>query len=189
MAEETQAAPAAQQFDLNAMAERLSQAAAQGTAQAIERVAQRQQEQARVVQQQQQTQADPVASTILQTVAPHLRELAIKGDSGRDAAVFYATTPAAHRWSGVIEQRFNDLLARNIPVDRASLWNLIKGEQGLTADGIKFEEAVKRRDEEIQRAKDAETIRGSRGGVNTQTRDASSMTTDELSKALEDVAF
>ena len=52
MAEETQAAPAAQQFDMNAMADRLSQAAAQGTAQAIERVAQRQQEQARVVQQQ-----------------------------------------------------------------------------------------------------------------------------------------
>src|SRR5712664_3278172 len=107
MPEETQAAPAAPQFDMDALAEQLTRAAARGAAQTIESVAQRQQEQARVVAQQQQTQADPVASTILQTVAPHLRELAIKGDSGRDAAVFYATTPASHRWSGVIEQRFN----------------------------------------------------------------------------------
>ena len=187
MAEETQPQPAA--IDMDALAARLQQAAAQGTAAAIENVANRNRQQQEQERAAAATQADPIASTIMPVLAPALRELAIKGDSGRDAAVFYATTPAAHRWSGVIEARFNDLLSRGIPVDRASLWNLIKGEQGLTADGIKFEEAVKNRDEAIKRAQEAETIRGSRGGAPAGQRDASRMTADELATALEDVAF
>jgi hypothetical protein len=191
---EPQAAP---QFDMEAMAQRIAadaqRAAAAGTQQAIDRATaaanQRQQQHERQ-QQQERTQADPVASTILNTVGPALRELAIKGDSGRDAAVFYTTTPAAGRFSGVIEGRFNDLLARGIPVDRASIWNLIKGEQGLTHDGITFEEQIKRRDEEVKRAEEAATIRGSRGGAPSQMiRDARAMSPEDLETALDNVAF
>jgi hypothetical protein len=120
-------AGAAPQFDMAALTAQLQQAAAQGTQQAIEGVARRNAAEQRAQQAQAATQADPIASTIMPVIAPALRELAIKGDSGRDAAVFYATTPQSHKYSGVIEQRFNELLARGIPVDRASLWNLIKG--------------------------------------------------------------
>lgn len=184
MAEETQAAPAA--FDMDAMAARLTQAAAQGTQQAIERVAQRNQDSQNRERAAAATQADPVASTIMPILAPALRELAIKGDSGRDAAVFYATTPQAAKYSGVIESRFNELLARGIPVDRASLWNLIKGEN---QDSF-VKEAIERRDAEVKAAQEAATVSGSRGGVpQGQIREASSMTVDELQKALDNVAF
>lgn len=184
MAEETQAAPAT--FDMQAMAHQLQEAARAGTQQAIEGVARRNQQQ----QQQQQavaaTQADPVASTIMPILSPVLRELAIKGDSGRDAAVFYATTPQAAKYSGVIEARFNELLARNIPVDRASLWNLIKGEN---QDSF-VKEAIERRDAEVKAAQEAATVRGSRGGAPSgQVREATSMSQDELLKALDNVAF
>jgi hypothetical protein len=190
---ETQPQPV-QTVDLEAMASRIAaeaqRAAAAGTQQAIERVAANQRQAQERQQQQERTQADPVANTIMSTVGPVLRELAIKGDSGRDAAVFYTTTPAAGRFSSVIEARFNDLLARGIPVDRASIWNLIKGEQGLTHDGITFEEQIKRRDEEVKRAEEAATIRGSRGAVPSQiTRDPFSMAPDELEKAIDGVAF
>ena len=182
---ETQAAPAAP-FDMDAMAARLQQAAAQGTQQAIEGVARRNQAQQQQQQQAAATQADPVASTIMPILAPALRELAIKGDSGRDAAVFYATTPQAAKYSGVIEQRFNELLARGIPVDRASLWNLIKGEN---QDSF-VKEAIERRDSEVKAAQEAATVRGSRGGApQGQIREASSMSQDELLKALDNVAF
>jgi hypothetical protein len=188
---EPQAAPT---IDLEAMATRIGQeaqrAAAAGTQQAIERVAANQRAAQERQQQQERTQADPVASTIMGTMEPALRNIAIRADSGRDAAVFYTTTPAAGRFSGVIEARFNDLLARGIPVDRASIWNLIKGEQGLTHEGITFEEQIKRRDEEVKRAEEAATIRGSRGGAPSQmVRDARSMSAEDLDKALEDVAF
>jgi hypothetical protein len=181
---ETQAAPAA--FDMDAMASRLQQAAAQGTAQAIENVARRNQEQQQQEANARATQADPVASTIMPILAPALRELAIKGDSGRDAAVFYATTPQAAKYSGVIEARFNELLKRGIPVDRASLWNLIKGENQESF----VQQAIKDRDEEVKRAQEAATVRGSRGGAPAaQVREASSMSQDELLKALDNVAF
>ena len=127
-----------------------------------------------------------MASTILPIVGPALREVAIKADSGRDAAVFYATTPQSHKYSGVIESRFNDLLARGIPVDRASLWNLIKGEN---QDAF-IAEAIKQRDEEVRRAQEAATVRGTRGGAPmAQVRDPHTMTQDELATALENIAF
>ena len=193
MAEDTQPQPA-QTIDIEAMTSRIAaeaqRAAAVGTQQAIERVAANQRQAQERQQQQAQTQADPVASTILSTVGPALRELAIKCDSGRDSAAFYCSTPAAGRFSQVIESRFNDLLARGIPVDRASIWNLIKGEQGLTHDGITFEEQIKKRDEEVRRAEEAATIRGSRGGAPSHmVRDPRSMSAEDLDKALEDVAF
>jgi hypothetical protein len=187
---ETQAAPAAPQFDMNAMADRLAQAAAVGTQQAIERVAQRNQQQQQAVERERAVQADPVASTILQTVAPHLRDIAVKGDHGRDAAVFYATTPGAHKHSGLIESRINQLASQGIHVDRASVFNLIKGEMGLTHEGVTFEEAIKRRDEDVRRAEEAATVRGSRGGApTTRLVDPYSLTTEDLGKALEDVNF
>lgn len=190
MAGETEPqAAAAPQIDLDALAARLQQAAAQGTQAAIEGVARRQQHQQAAAAAAAATQADPVASTIMPIIAPALRELAIKGDSGRDAAVFYATTPAAHRFSGQIESRFNDLAARNIPVDRASIWNLIKGEQGLTPGGLTFDEAIKQRDEEVKRAQEATTVRGSRGTPTAPVRDPYSMTPDELASAIDGVAF
>jgi hypothetical protein len=185
MAEETQPTPGAG-IDMEALAMRLQNAAAAGTAQAIEGAARRNQQQLQQQEQQRQTQADPVASTIMPVIGPALREVAIKADSGRDAAVFYATTPSSHKYSGLIETRFNELLARGIPVDRASLWNLIKGENQETF----VAQAIKERDEEVKKAQEAATVRGSRGGAPAApVRDASSMTADELSKALEDVAF
>jgi len=187
---ETQAAPAAPAFDMNAMADRLAQAAAAGTQQAIERVAARNQQQQQAAEQQRQTQADPVASTILNTVAPLLQKVAVKGDHGRDAAIFYATNPAAAKFSGVIEGRVNELSARNIEVDRHSVWNLIKGEQGLNADGLTFDQALERREAEVKAAREAETIRGSRGGAPAPIlRDPTSMSAEELEKAMENVAF
>ncbi len=184
MAEETQAAPAA--FDMDAMASQLQQAAARGTAQAIENVANRNRQEQETARAAAATQADPVASTIMPILAPALRELAIKGDSGRDAAVFYATTPQAAKYSGVIENRFNELLRRGIPVDRASLWNLIKGENQETF----VKEAIAARDQEVKNAQEAATVRGSRGGTpQGQVREATSMSQDELLKALDNVAF
>ncbi len=185
---------AAQTIDIEALTSRLAaeaqRAAAAGTQQAIERATANQRAAQERQQQQERTQADPVASTILDTVRPMMRELAIKGDSGRDAAVFYTTTPAAGRFSGVIESRFNDLLARGIPVDRASIWNLIKGEQGLTPDGLTIEDEIKRRADDVKRAEEAATIRGSRGGApSAVTRDARSMSADELEQALDGVTF
>jgi hypothetical protein len=182
---DTQAAPAAA-FDMDALAARLQQSASQGVQQAIEGVARRNQDQQNRERANAATQADPVASTIMPILAPALRELAIKGDSGRDAAVFYATTPQAAKYSGGIEARFNELLARGIPVDRASLWNLIKGENQETF----VAEAIKNRDAEVKAAQDAATVRGSRGGApQGQIREASGMTQDELLKALDNVAF
>ena len=188
---ETQPAPAAPQIDVNAMAERLAAAAAQGTQQAIERVAARNQAQAAAAEQTRQTQADPVASTILSTVGPALRELAVKGDSGRDAAVFYATAGAgARRFAAQIEARHNELLARGIPVDRASLWNLIKGENGIDDNGETVDQAIKRRDAEVRRAAEAETVRGSRGGApDPRAVDPYSQAPDELAKSLEGLPF
>lgn len=182
---ETQAAPAPA-FDMDALASRLQQAAAQGTQQAIEGVANRNRQEQERERANAATQADPVASTIMPILAPALRELAIKGDSGRDAAVFYATTPQAAKYSGMIENRFNELLKRGIPVDRASLWNLIKGENQDTF----VAEAIKSRDAEVKAAQDAATVRGSRGGAPAgQVREATSMNRDELEKALENIAF
>ena len=160
---ETQPQPAAApQIDMDALAARLQQAAAQGTAQAIERVAnQNTQAQARE-RAAAATQADPIAQTVLPVVAPALRELAVKADSGRDAAVFYATTPAA------------------------SLWNLIRGE-----NLDKFvTDAIAQRDADVKAAQEATTVRGNRGGAPAQqVREASSMSREELEKSLENVAF
>lgn len=185
MAEETQAAPAAQAFDVNAMAAQLQNAAAAGTRQAIEAVAARTQQERQEAVRQQQTQADPVASTILQTVEPALRNIAIKGDSGRDAAIFYATTPAAAKYAQQIETRHNELLNRGIPVDRASLWNLIRGEN---LDAF-VEERVKQRDADLKRAQEAETVRGTRGAPMEPVRDAREMSPEDLAKAIENVSF
>lgn len=181
---ETQAAPAT--FDMNALASQLQQAAAHGTTQAIEQAANRNRQEQERARADAATQADPVASTIMPLLAPAFRELAIKGDSGRDAAVFYATTPEAAKYSGQIESRFNELLKRGIPVDRASLWNLIKGENMPAF----LDAEIKRREADVKAAQDAATVRGSRGGAPAgQVREATSMNRDELEKALENIAF
>lgn len=187
MADEQQTQPApAPAIDVDALAQRLQQAAAQGTAQAIENVAQRQQRQQQAQAAQAATQADPVASTVLPVVTPALRELAVKADSGRDAAIFYATNPAAAKFAPQIEARHNDLIARGIPVDRNSIFNLIKGENQEQF----IAEEIKRRDDAVKAAQEAATVRGSRGGAPAgQVREATSMTADELSKALENVTF
>jgi hypothetical protein len=190
----TQAVPAA--FDMDALATKIGEAtaaaAAKGTTAAIEGIAQRNRQQQQLDQQNRDrvaaTQADPVASTVLgnEAVAGALRTVAIKADSGRDAAVFYATTPDAAKYSGVIEGRFNDLIARGIPVDRASIWNLVRGENL----GTFVEAEIKRRDEEVKRASDAAVAQGSRGGApNTQIVDAHELSAEDLAKALENVSF
>lgn len=181
---------AAQTIDIEAMTSRIAaeaqRAAAVGTQQAIERVAANNRQEAERRAAAERTQADPVASTILGTVEPALRNIAVRADSGRDAAVFYATRPEAAKYSGQIEARFNELLARGIPVDRASIFNLLMGENLDTV----VAERIAQRDEEVKRAEEAATIRGSRGGAPNQVvRDASRMKPDELEQALEGLAF
>lgn len=188
MAEEpTQAAPAAPTFDMAALERKVLSAAQSGAAQAVESVAARTRAAKADADRAAATQADPVASTVLNNpdVAATLRGIAIKADSGRDAAVFYATTPAAAKFSSAIEQRFNLLASQGIPVDRASLFNLIKGENMDT-----FVEAeIKRRAEEVQRAENAAVAQGSRGVPAAQVLEARDMKPDELATALEGVSF
>lgn len=184
---QTQAAPA---FDMDAMAARLQDAAARGTAQAIENVAARSQQQAeqRAAQEEsnRRTQADPVAQTVWPVIGPALREVAVKADHGRDAAVFYATNPTAGRYSGQIEARVNELGARGIQVDRHSVYNLLKGENLNSF----VDEEIKNRASKVREAEQAAVVAGSRGGtIGQQARDPYDMTQEELTQALDNIAF
>lgn len=184
---ETQAAPVTPTFDVAEMERRLSAAATQGAAQAVEAIAARNRNQAAETARREATQADPVAATVLgnEAVASALRNVAIKADSGRDAAVFYATTPQAAKYSGAIEQRFNHLIAQGVPVDRNSIWNLIKGENMPAF----IEEEIKARAEEVKRAEQAAVAQGSRGVPTGIVREARDMKPEELETALDNVLF
>lgn len=185
--QETQAVPAAPAFDVAAMEQRLATAAQAGAARAVENIAARTRADQANRQAAERTQADPVASTVLgnDAVAGALRTVAIKADAGRDAAVFYATTPAAAKYSGAIEGRFNELLSKGIPVDRASLWNLIRGENLPTF----IEEEIQNRAAAVKRAEGAAVAQGSRGVPTARVREARDMKPDELVAALENIVF
>lgn len=190
MADGTEATPAGAagpQFDVAAMERRLSDAATRGAAQAVEAIAARNRNEVAEQRRREQTQADPVAATVLgnDAVASALRNVAIKADSGRDAAVFYSTTPAAAKYSAAIEQRWNHLTAQGIPVDRASIWNLIRGENL----GTFVDEEIKNRAEEIKRAEREAVAQGSRGVVPAIVREARDMKPEELETALDNVLF
>jgi GAF domain-containing protein len=168
----------------------LQDAAARGTTQAIENVSARAQQQAEQREAQaeasRRTQADPVAQTVWPVVGPALRDVAIKADHGRDAAIFYATNPSAGRYSGQIEARVNELGARNIQVDRHSVFNLLKGENLSSF----VDEEIKNRENKIREAEQAAVISGSRGGtIGQQARDPYDMTPEELTQALDNIAF
>lgn len=187
MAEDTQAAPAGPQFDVEAMEQRLATAAQAGAARAVESIAARTRADQQTRAAAERTQADPVASTVMgnEAVASAFRTVAIKADMGRDAAVFYATTPAAAKYSAAIEQRKNQLAAQGIPVDSASVWNLIRGEN-LPAF---IEEEIQNRAAAVKRAEDAAVAQGSRGVPNSQVRQARDLKPDELAQALDNVLF
>lgn len=155
----------------------------------IAEVARSNQRQAEQAQRQKAQAEDPVAAAVLPVVAPFLRDIGIKADHGRDAAIFYSTTPEAGPYSGQIEARCSELTARGIPVDRHSVWNLIKGEN---LDSF-IDKEIERRAQAVKDAEEARTIRGTRGGeprgrvLDADT--ARTMGADDLAKALDGIAF
>jgi len=107
------------------------------------------------------TEPDPVADVLRPYVVPLAQAMNLKADDAKDAAIFYHTTAEAGAFAADIEAKFNECVANGRPMNRASIWQWYKG-----ANFDKFADArQKHRDDEIKRAREAQTVQGSRGGV------------------------
>lgn len=127
---------------------------------------------------------DPVADVL----RPHLQPLAamlnLKAEDAKDASVFYATTPAAGKYSAAIETKFTECVQRGQPMNRASIWQWIRGSDAFLS------ERIKERDAELETARQAQTLQGSRGSLPAGTPSIDVNASDEdLAKSLENVQF
>lgn len=142
-----------------------------------------------VVQQSppQAQQPDPVGDVINPYLAPVARLVNLKADSAIDAATFYATVKDAAPHSAEIEAKFNECVQKGMPMNRISIWQWM---QGANIDKI-VEQRIKNRDAEIEAARQAQTLQGSRGGVPTGGRPSVDInaTDDELASAVHGLEF
>jgi hypothetical protein len=127
----------------------------------------------------------PPPDAVRDVLAPYLQPIALQTQHATDAATFYATNPQAGTHSAKIEE-----LARQYPTTpRAQLWQYLKGDDSY------INSEVERR---MQAAKEAadKAAQGNTVGVGGyvqhnvgQVRQASQLTPDELSSALDGISF
>ncbi len=128
--------------------------------------------------------ADPVAQVVAPYLTPVVATMNLKSDDAKDAAIFYSTTPEASKFSAHIEAKFNECVQRGQPMNRASIWQWLKGSEAYIA------ERIKQHDQEVETARQAQTLQGNRGGVPSGAPAVDvNASDDELSKALEGVQF
>lgn len=116
---------------------------------------------------------DPVAEVLRPIVGPDLMRLNFKADDAKDAVIFYNGTPEATKHSEAIEAKFNEMAQNGRPMNRASIWQWIRGSDAFVT------ERIKQRDAEIETARQAQTIQGSRGGVPTGRPNVDITTSDD----------
>lgn len=140
-------------------------------------------EMARSAQPVQQPQPQPDA--VRDVLAPYLQPIVMQTQHATDAATFYATNPQAGNHSTRIEE-----LARQYPTTpRAQLWQYLKGDDSYINSEV--ERRMQAAKEAAERAAQGNTV-GVGGYVQHnvgQVRQASQLSPDELSNALDGISF
>ena len=159
----------------------------QGTQAALEARA-TEEEQARQAHAAQEAAAargkDPVRGVVMDAVGNDLAEIAFRARAAEDAAKFYLIHPEAKDFAGDVEKKFNELAAVGNAQDRESIWYWLKGK-----DFDKFHAAALEA-QERKKAEDA-MVPGPGGQLTRvrQVQDPYAMSSEELEKALDGIAF
>lgn len=130
---------------------------------------------------------NPLESIIAPIVEPGMRQARQMAEAAQDAAVFYGTNPGAAVDKDRIEKVFNNMLAQNTPIARQAIQNYL---WGMDKDKI-VDEAIKKHDAEIAKAKEAADGGGSQnpGGRSSTPVEAFGLPAEDLAKALEGATF
>lgn len=129
---------------------------------------------------------DPLADLIGSRVNPALTRMGYEIADAKDAALFYVEHPEALKHKKAVEDAFNTLKAQGTPMSRVAVFDWYKGKNFDTFR----EEANKEAKEAAERAKDASDAgAGVSRHREVAAKDPHSMSDEDLSKALEGVAF
>lgn len=126
---------------------------------------------------------DPVRKVIMDAVGDDLRQANFRAAAAEDAAKFYLIHPDAREYAADVEKKFNELAGAGNAQDRESIWHYYRG---LNFD--KFHAQANQA--ALQKAEEAMVV--GPGGTMTRVRQVSdpyAMSSDELAKALDGVAF
>lgn len=179
-APEAPAAPAAPAFDVDALASQVTER--------LKAEFQRAPQPAPAPRPQAPVAQDPVAELVNPYVAPIARQAALAEEAASDAIEFYGNHPDLEKDERTeIEKRFKTLRANGVPFKREDIYNHYLGET--------FDKQVEKRAAKRQRDLDRAAGQGTVGGGSPDkagagnVRDAASMSTDELGKALAGSSF
>jgi hypothetical protein len=135
---------------------------------------------------QPQPNDDPLADLIGSKVNPALRSMGYEIADAKDAAMFYVEHPEALKHKKALEDAFNTLKAQGTPMSRVAVFDWYKGKNFDTFRKEANEEAALA----AEKAKEAgDTGPGVSRRREVASKDPHTMSDEELSKALEGVAF
>jgi len=129
---------------------------------------------------------DPLADLIGSRVNPALKHLGYEIADAKDASLFYVGHPEAVKHKAAVEEAFNRLKQQGTPMARAAVWDWYKGKN---FDQFRKEAAEAEKEAERRAREAGDTGPGAARHREVQTKDPHTMSDEELSKAMEGVAF
>ena len=181
MPDEQNAAPAAPQFDMDALAGQITEGLKATIQQSMPQYP------APSPAVPQQAAPDAVRDLLDPYLSPVARQARLAEEAATDAAEFYTSHPELDKGErDEVEKRFKALKAANVPFKREDILNHYRGENIEK----EVEKRIERRAKAATAAMDAAANVGSgspgRGG---EALDARSLSTADLSKALDGISF